>query len=98
MFASAQAIFAPIVLSFARKYAEGLLGGIGIISTLVALIVAVWIPNGLTIDGALAWVVTPLIVWFITGFGGWLLTIFVIDKWLERKQEEKAIKRVQGGK
>lgn len=57
-----------------------------------------WIPNGLTIDGALAWVVTPLIVWFITGFGGWLLTIFVIDKWLERKQEEKAIKRVQGGK
>ena len=47
----AQAVLGPFVLSMSRKYAPALLGGIGIISTLLALIIASVMPGGITITG-----------------------------------------------
>ena len=90
-----QAIFAPLAFSFARKYAQGLFGGIGIASTLLALIIAVLVPDGIEIHDATAWIVTPLLVWFVTGFGGWIVTVLIIDRLLDRRKETKAIQRAE---
>jgi len=81
VFTVAQAILAPFVFNMARQYASAVLGGIGIVSTLIALWVATLFPGGLHINGLVAWVVTPLLVWIITALGGWILGIFIIDKW-----------------
>ena len=81
VFAAAQAILAPFVFNMARKYASAVLGGIGIVSTLLALWVATLFPGGLAINGVTAWVVASLVVWVITALGVWFLTWLVIKKW-----------------
>lgn len=86
VFTVAQAILAPFVFNMARQYASAVLGGIGIVSTLIALWVATLFPGGLHINGLVAWVVTPLLVWIITALGGWILGIFIIDKWWGKRQ------------
>ncbi len=76
VFTLAQAIFTPIATKLAAKYADWLVGGIGIISTLLALWIATIAPNGLTISGTLAWVVTPLLVWAFAAAGTLLIHAF----------------------
>lgn len=69
----AQAVLTPFVFSMSRKYAPALLGGIGIISTLLALIIASFMPGGITITGFTTWIAAALILWLFTSLGGWLL-------------------------
>lgn len=49
------------------------LGGIGLISTFVALFVANLVPYGLSIRGLKAWVFATLIVWVVTSLATLLL-------------------------
>ncbi|MBK8447283.1 MAG: phage holin family protein [Micropruina sp.] len=92
IFAAAQAILSPFVWNMARKYASAVLGGIGIVSTLLALWVATLLSGGgLTISGLGAWVRTALIVWLVTALGGWFLGWLVIRRWWDRRQEAKKV-------
>lgn len=89
VFVAAQAILAPFVFNLARKYASPMLGGIGIISTLLALWVATLFSSGLRIDGAGAWVLSALIVWIITALGGWLLMWLIAKKYASARRSGK---------
>lgn len=93
VFTVAQAILGPFVFNMARQYASAILGGIGLVSTFLALFVATLFPNGLQISGITAWIVSTLIVWVITALGTWILGIVVIKRWWERKQQTKAAAR-----
>jgi len=86
IFAVLQSILAPLLTRFARRRATALLGGIGLISTLIALLIAVIIPAaGVGIDGPTAWVVGALIVWFVTAIATWALTpLFLKDDGRQR--------------
>lgn len=84
VFTVAQAILAPFILSVARKYANALLGGIGIVSTLVALIIASFVPGGIQISGIQTWILAALVVWVVTALGGWILLAFVLKKWTSK--------------
>lgn len=95
VFTLAQAILAPFVFNLARKYASAVLGGIGLVSTLLALWVATLFPGGLEIAGATAWLLTPLLVWVVTALGTWILGALVINRWWGRKQEVKKLARVK---
>jgi len=86
----AQAVLAPFVFNVARQYASAILGGIGIVSTLLALLIATLMPGGLQITGFSAWLVTSLLVWLVTALGGWLLVTYVVDRWLDRRKAAKA--------
>lgn len=85
VFALAQAILAPFVFSLARKYASAVLGGIGIVSTFLALWVATLFPGGLTITG-LGWVLAPFLVWLVTALGGWLIVGVLLKRYLEKRE------------
>lgn len=95
IFTLAQSVLAPFVFNIARKYASAVLGGIGIVSTFLALWIATLFPGGLTIAGVSAWVVTPLLVWIITALGTWILGALVIEKWASRRRDEQLLKRAQ---
>jgi len=57
------------------------MGGIGIFSTLVALIVVVLLPiGGLTISGIVAWMLGAVIVWIITALGSILLPLIFLKR------------------
>ena len=86
VFALAQSILAPFIVTMATKYAPAVLGGIGLISTFVALLLASFVPGGITLSGIDTWVLASLIVWFITALGGWVLPlIFLRGKFSDSK-------------
>jgi hypothetical protein len=92
IFAVAQAILAPFVFNVARKYASAILGGIGLVSTFLALWVATLIGDGLEISGASTWIGTTVVVWLISALGGWLLGWLVLTRWWDARQESKKIR------
>ncbi len=85
IFAIAQSILAPIAMKVAEKYAQGLRGGVGLISTFVALLVASLIPGGISISGVSAWVIGTLVVWLFGALGGWLLPMVAAKSILKDK-------------
>jgi uncharacterized membrane protein YvlD (DUF360 family) len=78
----AQAILAPFVFSMGRKYAPALLGGIGIVSTMLALFVASRFPGGIDVTGFATWVLAALVVWIVMALGGWLLLGWVLKRFV----------------
>lgn len=80
VFAVAQSILSPFILKMAARHAPAVLGGIGLVSTFVALLVANLVPDGIRIEGALTWVLATLVVWIITALGAWLLPLIFLKK------------------
>lgn len=81
IFAVIQSILAPWVFKITRRHAPALLGGIGIISTFIAILVVVVIPGaGIGISEPLAWALAPVIVWLVTALATWLLPPLFIKK------------------
>lgn len=93
VFTVAQAILAPFVFNLARRYANAVLGGVGIVSTLLALLVATWLSDGLTLNGFSTWFITALFVWLVTALGSWLVMAYVVDRWLARRKAAKSAAR-----
>lgn len=77
---AAQSLLTPWVFKVAKRHASALLGGIGIISTLLALLVASLFPGGIWVSSFSTWIVAALIVWLCTALGGWLLVAYVFKK------------------
>lgn len=85
VFAVAQGILGPFVFNVARQYASAILGGIGLVTTLISLAIASLFEGGLTIQGFGAWVGSTLLVWIVTALGGWLLGwIFITRRYGKR--------------
>ncbi len=80
IFAVAQAILSPFFLKMASRYASAFLGGIGLVSTLVALILASVFTDGLSIRGIGSWVAATVVVWLVTALATLLLPMLVLKK------------------
>lgn len=86
IFAVLQAILAPFIFNMARKHANFLLGGVGLVSTFLALWITWLISDALEITGVPAWVVGTLIVWLITAIGGWALGLVFLKNRAEERR------------
>lgn len=74
VFAIVQSVLALLAGRLAHRHAPVLTGGMGIISTLVALVIVVLLPiGGLRIVDVSGWLLGALIVWLITALGSVLL-------------------------
>jgi hypothetical protein len=69
LFSAAQAVLSLWVLKLPHDYGSLLLGGTGLVLTIVALSVATRYTHGLSIHGMAAWVATTLVVWLVTTIG-----------------------------
>ena len=85
IFAVAQAVLAPFFAKMASRYASALLGGIGLVSTLAALILASVLTTGLTIRGLGSWIGATVVVWLVTA-----LATVLLPKLLLRQQKAGA--------
>ena len=89
IFAVIQSVLAPWVFKLTRRHAAPLLGGIGIISTFIAILIVVLIPNaGIGISEPLAWVLAPVIVWIITALATWLLPMVFLKKEVAQRRAD----------
>lgn len=78
VFAVAQSVLAPFVAKMAARYAPAFLGGIGLLSTFVALLVASLLGGGLVINGVQGWVLGTVVVWLVTALAALLLPMALL--------------------
>lgn len=91
VFTIAQAILTPFIANMTRKYASAFLGGVGLVSTYVALLVAMLLSGGLEITGGVAtWIASVVLVWLITALATVLLPIAFLRKRLNARDEPSA--------
>jgi uncharacterized membrane protein YvlD (DUF360 family) len=89
VFTVAQAILTPFIAKIARQYASAFLGGIGLVSTFVALLVAQALSDGLEVTGGAAtWIAAVVLVWLITALATWLLPFLFLRKRLEERRAQ----------
>lgn len=87
IFAILQSVLAPWVGKIADRYAPVLMGGIGIFSTLISLIVVVLLPiGGLRIVDLTGWLLGAVIVWLITAIGSVVLPLIFLKKEVREKK------------
>lgn len=78
IFTVAQAILAPFFLKMATRYASAFLGGIGLVSTFVALLLASLLSNGLSIRGVGSWIAATVVVWLVTAVATVVLPMLLL--------------------
>jgi hypothetical protein len=69
VFSAAQAALSVLIVKLPRAYASLLLGGAGLVLTLVALSLAAAFTHGVTIRGAASWLAATIVVWLVTTIG-----------------------------
>lgn len=90
VFVVAQWILSPLILKLTRKYANAFIGGVGLVSTFVALLIATLVADGLTINGVTAWVLGTLIVWLVTALATLVLPMIFLRNRVQDRREAKA--------
>ncbi|WP_309101911.1 hypothetical protein [Microbacterium sp.] len=81
IFAILQSAVTPLISRLADRYAPVLLGGIGIFSTLIALVIVVLLPiGGLRIVDAAGWIFGSVIVWLVTALATVLLQMIFLKR------------------
>lgn len=91
IFALLQSVLTPWIAKIADRHAPVLLGGIGIFSTLIALVIVVLLPiGGLRIVDATGWLFGAVIVWLITALGTVLLPLIFLKRGAGERKERRA--------
>ena len=80
IFTVAQGILSPFIFKMASRYATAFLGGIGLASTLVALILASVLTDGLRIRGAGSWIAAAVLVWLVSAAATLMLPVLMVGK------------------
>lgn len=93
VFAVLQALLAPVSERLMKRFAPALLGGVGLISTFVALLIASLIPGGISISGLSAWVLGTLVVWLVTAIGAALLAVVLRNRARDKVVRKATAKR-----
>lgn len=93
VFTVAQAILAPFIALMTRKYASAFLGGVGLVSTYVALLVAMVLTDGVEVTGgATTWIAAVVLVWLVTALATLLLPIAFLRKRLGAQNTERPVR------
>ena len=67
IFAVLQSVLAPFMARVAARNAPVLLGGVGLITTIVSLLITSWVSDGFSITGGIGpWLFASLTVWLVT--------------------------------
>ncbi len=89
IFAVLQAVLMPFMASVARRNAPVLLGGIGLVTTFVALVVTDLISDGLSISGVWDWILAALIVWIATMIATIAVPFILVKAGVESARERR---------
>ena len=87
VFAVTQSVLSPFLAKVVARGAPAFLGGIGLVSTFVALWIASLFPGGLTIEGWQTWILAALVVWLITAVATLLLPLVFLREAKDKRGE-----------
>ncbi len=78
--AGVEAILSPLIIGLTRAHAAAMIGGVGILTTLIALLLANLVPGGITVTSVTAWLLAALIVWVCMALGAWILVAAILKR------------------
>lgn len=85
-----QLVISPFLFKMAARNAAAFLGGIGLLSTFVALLAATLIGNALTISGIDTWIAATVIVWLATALATLALPFLLVKAGVESARARSA--------
>jgi putative membrane protein len=78
IFTVVEVVIQPLVTQIAMRHSRALLGSSALIATLIGLVVTTLVTDGMSIDGAVTWVLATVTVWAAALVAGLILpAIFV---------------------
>ncbi len=83
-------VLGPFIAKVAHNNAPALLGGIGLVTTFVALVITDLATDGLSIEGATTWILATLIVWLASLVATFILPIILVKAGIESARERRA--------
>ena len=90
IFAIIQAVLSPLVSNITEKSAPAFMGGIGLVTTFVALFLTSIISSGLSIKGLSTWLLATLIIWLVTATAAFLLPVLVVRRVVKENRSNAA--------
>jgi uncharacterized membrane protein YvlD (DUF360 family) len=87
IFAIIQAVLSPLVGSLTRRKAQAFMGGVGLISTFIALWLTSLISGYFTIDGIGTWIGATVVVWLFGALAAFLLPILVVRRIVKENRD-----------
>ena len=84
VFALAQNVLSPFIMKVTARNAPAFLGGVGLLSTFVALLLATLFTGGLHISGWQTWILATLIVWLVTALATFFLPMIMLKKTVQK--------------
>lgn len=88
VFAVAQSLLTPVLTKIVARGAPVFLGGVGLLSTLLALWLATLLPGGITIEGWQTWALAALVVWLLSAVASLLLPLVLLRDGDARRGDE----------
>ncbi|GMA24072.1 membrane protein [Luteimicrobium album] len=74
-----QWILTPFILKMTRRYANAFIGGVGLVSAFLGLLLASLIGDGLSITGGVVpWILATLVVWLVTAIATLVLPLIFL--------------------
>lgn len=86
VFALVQALISPMLGGLARRKAAVFSSGIGLVSTLVALVVTSLVTGSLVVDGVGNWVLAALVVWLFGAIAAFLLPFVLVKRAVQERR------------
>ena len=80
IFAVIQAILSPLVGKMTERNARSFMGGVGLISTFIALLLTSLISGYFDIDGIGTWIGATVVVWLFGAIAAWILPFFLVKR------------------
>jgi hypothetical protein len=90
IFTAVRFILAPLMMQLSMRYARTLVGGVSLVTILVAFLVTTFLTSHLTISGLSTWVLAALIVWLFGVIAMLLLPMFVFKKTLATARDGRS--------
>lgn len=90
LFTLATAVMSPLLQRAVEKGAPQLLGGIALLSTLLALVVTNWLSDGLSVTSTSAWIVAAVIIWVVSVAAGLVLPKLILSRPTETEKSEQS--------
>ena len=87
VFSVAQAILGPFIAVTVARNANAFLGGVGLLSTFVALLIAYAIGDALSISGVGTWIAATVLVWLATALATLLIPLLLVKLGVEAARE-----------
>ena len=80
-------VLQPLITKVAMQNAPALQGTSSLVTTLLALVITDLVSDGLSISGAITWVLATIIIWLVTMLAGVLLPMFLFKELLEDRRD-----------